>query len=1645
MEKMKTYSQRLNHGNYIVRDHLVHGIRTLPGVALLEMIYRLSAIYLGTRNIELRKIVFMQPIVTSEHFDIDILVSYTPMGSHWSVTVSSRAIKNGETIDDSHVKNMECSLFMNESKKEDKRFDVLDFTATAEKQWDMDDIYEMARKASITHDVFMKTTGTAYQRGNQEVMQLQLSELAFAYNDHFYAHVAFLDGASMAGSSFGINGKLNWISMDHSPYMPISIERFCIYRTLPEQIFTYTEEPNLSGNKLINPDLVSRDISVFDENGELLVEIEKFSLKRIREAHLIKKLVDQEAYQTPQSPKWPGTVDEREINDIVIKSNGEVKPVIVSYLKQEIANVLNVEVQKISVNEGFYEMGLDSIQLLGLVKVLEQKVSSSIYPTLLFEYATIENLSDYLEANHREAFQGDYDSEPNYPVDILSSEETKVTIVTFLKKEVAKVLNVDIQKISVDEGFYEMGLDSIQLLGLVKVLEQKVNSSMYPTLLFEYATIESLSDYLEENYKDSFHVSIRENDLPAELAVTPIENTGETLFFERVWIKTRIEKVECKTKKRTHFVVLDQCCRDLQAAFEPLHHINSVITLDGDPTNATMDIEYKFNQVMRIVQSCLQDKEVRDVLIQIVSNNKGARYIYALEGLLKTAFLENSKIHSQIISIENIHSFTGRQITELLENEASSHTSGMSCILYKSSALQRYTFQLKELELQKSQPAFKRNGVYVFTGGLGGIALLVANHLASQQKVRLALIGRSELTESKNKAILQLVKKGAEVVYYQADIGLLDEAERVRKQILDQWGYITGVFHCAGSIKDQIIIKKNRNDCRTVFQPKVNGISNIDNVTKNDELDFFAAFSSLSAITGNIGQADYASANAWMDMFVIERQAKVRRGERAGQSVSINWPFWLEGGMKIDQGFLDMFYLQHGYLPMPTDEGLQALDAALCSDTSQVLVFHGDAVKVRNQFRESMDADSFSAPQKKSLRNYQCGRNNDDIAIIGVAGKYPMAANIEEFFENLKEGRDCISGIPKERWLDNLLPYDVEQIYNFGGFIDGIDEFDPLFFNISANYAKMMDPQARLFLQTAWEACEDAGYPLSKNRHNYASSSENSVGVFAGVFWNSYEMFSAEMTQRGTPIAFGVSSASIANMVSYCLNFHGPSMAVDSMCSSSLTAVHLASESIRRGECHFAVAGGVNLVTHPHKYLFLQQAQFLSSDGRCRSFGKDGDGYVPGEGVGAVFMTSLSRANAEGYSIYGVIKGSAINHVGKTSGATIPDPIAQSEVIIDALCKSSIDPRTISYVEAHGTGTSLGDPIEMHGLERAFGKWGTQKKYCPVGSVKSNIGHLEAASGIAGITKILLQFKHKKLFPSLHAEQTNPHIPFENSSFYIQRELREWHQPEVELNGEIETFPRRAGISSFGANGSNAHVILEEYIPDTKIEANLDRWILKNIGEVIVPLSAKNNNSLIRYAENLMQFLIKDQQLNANEENSHSRLARIAHTLQIGRETMMHRVAFIVQSYDELIQALNCFIQGREDGNMRLFAAAVAEPPVQNEQDDYNIHSMINAKDYIGIAQLWTKGFSISWNALYNGTRPLRMSLPTYPFAKERYWVPQEIKGEYESIKQYSTDTEINFLQRKSSLLESGPCSANGHQEVETRNCWNYAMTQGKI
>ncbi len=456
-----------------------------------------------------------------------------------------------------------------------------------------------------------------------------------------------------------------------------------------------------------------------------------------------------------------------------------------------------------------------------------------------------------------------------------------------------------------------------------------------------------------------------------------------------------------------------------------------------------------------------------------------------------------------------------------------------------------------------------------------------------------------------------------------------------------------------------------------------------------------------------------------------------------------------------------------------------------------------------------------SVSRKATPKHISDYLQHTDIAVTGLAGKYPMAKNAEEYWENLKAGKDCVTEVPKERWDCDNYP---DMYCRWGGFLDDIDKFDPLFFNISPNSAKIMDPQERLFLETVWECLEDAGYTKKRLEDPSAGDKRGNIGVFAGVSFNEYQLYSIAQWSEGNFIPGNSQICSVANRISYFLNLRGPSLSVDTACSSSLYAIHLACDSILHGECEAAIAGGVNLSVHPNKYLGLCSIDMLSRKGRCDAFGEGADGMVSGEAVGAIFLKPLNRAIEDRDRIYAVIKGTAVNHDGKTHGYTVPNPVAQTELIKSVIDKSGVDPAAISYVEAHGTGTSLGDPIEIGGLTDAYRCYTDNRQYCAIGSVKSNIGHSEAAAGIAQLTKIILQMKYKTLLPSLiHSEHLNPKIDFENSPFFVQQKLEEWKQPIITKNGQRKVFPRLAGMSSFGATGVNAHLIVEEYDSGDKI------------------------------------------------------------------------------------------------------------------------------------------------------------------------------------------------------------------------------------
>lgn len=463
--------------------------------------------------------------------------------------------------------------------------------------------------------------------------------------------------------------------------------------------------------------------------------------------------------------------------------------------------------------------------------------------------------------------------------------------------------------------------------------------------------------------------------------------------------------------------------------------------------------------------------------------------------------------------------------------------------------------------------------------------------------------------------------------------------------------------------------------------------------------------------------------------------------------------------------------------------------------------------------------------------------SDEPIAIIGMAGRFPDADSVAQFWTNLCQGRDSIIEVPPERWdHEELLAAQAagrSSIYaKWGSFLDDVTGFDPLLFKITHADARHIDPQERLFLENVFGTLEDAGYSAFQE-------DPIDVGVYVGVMYGHYQLLALERTLAGAETVTSSAYASIANRASYVFNFSGPSVAVDTMCSSSLTAIHLACEALRRGDCSMAIAGGVNVTIHPDKYRFLSAQHFAATDGRCRAFGAGGDGYVPGEAVASVLLKPLSQAERDHDQILAVIRGTAINHGGKTNGYTVTNPNAQAEVIAKALRSSGISARDVSYVEAHGTGTQLGDPIEIRGLVKAFAADTDDRSFCQIGSVKSNIGHAEGAAGIVSLVKTVQQMRHRMIVPSLHSTVLNPQIDFDATPFEVTQQLQPWQPVGTPHDGVHD--PLVAGVSSFGAGGSNAHIIVEQYLAPTGSEQPPEAG-----RRHLIPFSARNQDGLER-------------------------------------------------------------------------------------------------------------------------------------------------------------------------------------------------------
>ncbi|MEO7021658.1 MAG: SDR family oxidoreductase [Ktedonobacteraceae bacterium] len=894
----------------------------------------------------------------------------------------------------------------------------------------------------------------------------------------------------------------------------------------------------------------------------------------------------------------------------------------------------------------------------------------------------------------------------------------------------------------------------------------------------------------------------------------------------------------------------------------------------------------------------------------------------------------------------------------------------------------------------------REQGVYLLTGGLGGIGLALAEDLATRYRAKLVLLSRRVLpqheewenwlaeheTQAEHQAVSQILRRlqGIEehrgvVLVIQADVSVAEQVQAAVDLATITFGALHGVFHLAGVVDERYsksVQDIQQEDCDIHFQAKGAGTAMLGEVLAGckQKPDFVLLFSSLSATLGGLGFVAYTAANRYLDAY-----AHWANQQEMGRWLSVGWDTWLV--RENTHGNLGRTIAAFAMTPQ---EGLEALQRVLASGESHLVQSTGDlfarlqqwvhtdllhehhsniqrgqqikqttvaigvalsrieveqcirqiwqevlgleeigehepffeiggnsliALQVISKLKKTLHRPVpavalFEAPtinllttylaplvpafQEVSQQEHLRARRNlarqqasaGELAIVGMSGRFPGATSIEQFWQNLHTGQESITFFTSQELEAVGISPEIFQASNYVPArpvlpTEVVEGFDAALFGYSPREAELTDPQHRLFLECAWEVLERAGY----DPQEYAGS----IGVFGGTNLSTY-LLSAEPGQlagvNDYQLLAGNDKDSLTSSVSYKLNLRGPSLAVQTFCSTSLVAVHLACQSLRRGECDLALAGGASIRVPSVGGHLYEPGSMESPDGHCRTFDARAQGSMFGDGVGIVMLKRLAEALEDGDQILAVIRGSAINNDGATKVSyAAPSVVGQAEVVLAALEDAGVSAESISYVEAHGTATELGDPIEVASLTKAYRNQTEAVGYCAIGSVKTNIGHLDRAAGVSGLIKTVLALQAEALPATLHYEQPNPEIDFVHSPFVVNAALRAWPRQAGR--------PRRAGINSLGMGGTNAHVIVEE-APECTPSGPSRPWQL-------LPISGRSEQALEQVRSNLAAHL---------REHEEVPLADVAYTLQCGRKRLEQRAVLVCRDRKEALVLL---------------------------------------------------------------------------------------------------------------------------------------------
>ncbi|WP_174185439.1 thioester reductase domain-containing protein [Nocardia barduliensis] len=1499
----------------VVRDHRVHGVRILPGVVYLDMILR-AAMAAGYRPGELtiREALFQRPVALGA--DGAVRIAFRVDRPTGRIAIDVQRLDAAGAADGPVEPIAECTVVRSDSAVAPPGIDVGSFPAAGQARG-MAQMYAQSGGRGIEHRDFMRVTGHFSRSDDVVTATMGLGPEAAAHLPGFLLHPTFLDASTIVPfvdpQRLGVD--------DDSAFIPIYFGDVRAWRATPEQVHVRAAVHGGHG-----ADLLEADVALYDRDGSPVARY-RLTSKRVRGSADIQRLLAQPGRDAPAPRRAadPGPAPAAAPND--------PRAVITADLAALVAAELGADPSGIATDVGFYELGLDSGRLLRLTAELETRVGEPLYPTLLFEYQTIEALAGHLAdtagANYRPANPTsaprthpgiDAAGELRHRDDQATAEQAGAIDITQAAESLPTALDA---AEPLSTPVRDAGTDPRTPVAVPE--PPSATEEDLITFGFDWDSDTSVHPRHEPTGLLVFDTADHPYSHSTAATVVRVRPGSEFVSGADAFV---IDPTDAQ-----HMELLIAQLAARRVRFDAALYLWPETVTEDDPQSLIERVYLPLRDFVRATAG-VSDPPVRRVLALGPATPAGEACCALLGGFARTLRLEQPLPLLRAVQYDPAAVIGEIVSTELGIDERDPDTE----VRYHDGHREVRRPRLLAGSAAGSGDTVLRPGsVVVITGGFGGIARHLAHRLAAEYRARLVLVSRRALDAAAAGLLADLNDLGAEAVHVRADVSVAAGAERVAAIAHATFGPVEVLYHGAGQLRDGLVAGSGRDDARSVLAPKVYGIAHLARALPEAELTVL--FSSVSAVLGNPGQADYAAANRYLDAVAEQR-------DRAGnRTVSVNWPLWAEGGMHPPAEQIAALR-RAGVGLLPTATGLDLLLSCATLNRAQLAAVWGQAETLRARL-QPVSAPT-AAPQTTNERR-AAADGDEPIAIVGISGRYPDAEDIEEFWRNLRDGHDAVGPVPADRWWLTAVQGSPGAPPMTGGFLSDVAGFDPQFFRIPPVQAPLLDPQERLFLQQAYAALEHAGY-----HHTDPAVRDRRVGVFVGATWSDYRLLGVAATRDGEPVAVASIPSSIANRTSYTLGLRGPSLTVDTACSASLTALHLARRSLLDGECDAAIVGGVNLLLHEDKFLLLHSLGMMSDSGRCRPFAAAADGYVPGEGVGALYLKPLSAARADGDTIHGLVLGSAVNHGGQTSGYSVPHPGAQAEVISAALRAAGVDPGTIDYLEAHGTGTPLGDPIEIAGLAAAFGRSAGTGRSRALGSTKSNIGHLEAAAGVAGVTRVLLQMRHGRIAPTLHAEQANPAIAFNSVPFHLPRELEEW--PRRTVDGVVTA--RHAGISAFGAGGANAHVVLAEFVDERVRPAATG-------GPEIFVLSARTPERLRRYAEIMARhFRTLDP----------ADFTDAVRTLQVGRPALAHRLAVVASAPIEVAEALDQFrtdqlgpvVTGAVDAHARppLYA------PARSEQE---------------LARQWVAGADIDWRARGGPLR--RTPLPGYPFERTGYWI----------------------------------------------------------